>query len=341
MVTHVRFGLAGLTGQAPDGTREGFNEALRSLVDLAVLGEEHGFDSVWASEHHFIEDGYLPSPLVALAAVAEATSHVRIGTQVLIAPLYDPIRLAEDCAVLDQLSNGRLALGVGLGYQAPEYAAFKVPRSGRVALLTGCISTLRTAWSGGPIPIDGGTVNIRPLPFQEGGPPILIGAIAEPAVKRAARLANGLVAPIMNLSAFGRRLDWLRDEGVSSGFRCGIYIHAFVAADNAWEKVRPSIQYLEQQIQRFQQGNADFARFHTVDRGDVSTPPEHVIVGTPDEVVQRLSPYYDLLATAPGDGCADMIVRLTYPGLPQKVGAESIRLFASEVVPRLDRKSVV
>nr|WP_238586323.1 LLM class flavin-dependent oxidoreductase [Rhodococcus rhodochrous] len=180
----------------------------------AVTAEKSGFDSVWLSEHHFAEDGYLPSPLVVMGALARETTAVDLATNVAIGPLYDPLRLAEDVAVVDQLSGGRVILGLGLGYRPEEFAALGVDRSRRGRILETTVCTLRAAWSGEAVVTDGRTghaVPVRPLPAQTGGPPILLGAFASRGVRRAARIADGWIAPdLASVAQLARRLEILR-----------------------------------------------------------------------------------------------------------------------------------
>ncbi len=96
-----------------------------------AAAEALGFNAVEFAEHHFSDDGYIPSPLIAAAAVAARTKHIRVGTNILLLPLYDPVRVAEDTAVLDAVSNGRLELGVGLGYRKVEYEGHGIDFTGR------------------------------------------------------------------------------------------------------------------------------------------------------------------------------------------------------------------
>lgn len=330
------FGLGGLTGQAINQSRSGYSSSLRALVELSVAAEEYGFDSVWTSEHHFVDDGYLPSPLLPLAAIAARTERLGIGTQVLLAPLYPPVKLAEDVAVLDALSDGRVTLGLGLGYHEREYHAFGVPAGHRIGRLSQCIEVLRTAWSGAPVAIgkEGEPAIIRPLPKQAQGPDILLGAIAESGVRRAGRIGDGYVAPMMSLGGFARRLAWL-EESARPDFSLGVYMHVFVSSTDAWARGRSAISYVEQQYETWQKAHSDFDQFRTVERADLTEPPAHVICGNPDEVAERLKPWVEALAGWPGGGRRYMITRLTYPGLPTDIAMESVRLFGSEVIPAL------
>jgi alkanesulfonate monooxygenase SsuD/methylene tetrahydromethanopterin reductase-like flavin-dependent oxidoreductase (luciferase family) len=171
----LSIGLGLYTGQRRPGAAGRF---YADAVPLAVAAENAGFDAFWVSEHHGWHDGYLPSPLSLLAAVATATQRIHLGTAVVLAPLQHPQRLAEDVAVVDHLSGGRLIVGLGLGYLDEEYRLFDVDRSSRVARLEAAISMLRRGIG-------------SPPPLRLGGPPIWLGGYAPLAIERAARLADG------------------------------------------------------------------------------------------------------------------------------------------------------
>src|SRR6266481_6120382 len=117
------------------GKAQSLAELYRDHLEEAVLAEELGFDCVWASEHHFSPDAWNPSPFTFLSAVAARTERVRLGTYVLLLPLHNPLRVAEDVAVLDNISRGRVDLGVGIGSAPNEFATFGIPVEGRLGSL--------------------------------------------------------------------------------------------------------------------------------------------------------------------------------------------------------------
>jgi len=188
----LTFGLGLFTGQNPRSAEPLYRQA----PDLARAAEDAGFDTFWVSEHHGLDDGYLPAPLTLLAAVAARTSRIRLGTGLAIAPLYHPVRLAEEAAVVDQLSQGRLILGLGIGYAEHEFRSFAVDPARRGARLGDLLDFLRTAWQGetftwnGPA-YEGDGIRVAPRPASEAGIPLWLGGYAPSAVRRAGRKADG------------------------------------------------------------------------------------------------------------------------------------------------------
>jgi len=193
MTCDVTFGLGLYTGQRDvASTRPQYQDA----ISLARAAEAAGFDAFWVSEHHGLEDAYLPSPLMLLAAIAAVTERITLGTGLLIAPLHHPLRIAEDAAVVDQLSGGRLVLGLGIGYVDHEFRMFGAPWQQRGVRLAETVEVLRRAWTGEPFSFEGRTmsfadVRVTPRPFRDGGIPIWLGGYAASAVARAGRIADG------------------------------------------------------------------------------------------------------------------------------------------------------
>jgi alkanesulfonate monooxygenase SsuD/methylene tetrahydromethanopterin reductase-like flavin-dependent oxidoreductase (luciferase family) len=186
MTVHIGLGL--FTAQIPTGSDRTFEREYRETLELVRLAESSGFDSAWVSEHHGASDGYLPSLLPMLAAFATVTQRIALGTGVVLTPFHDPLRLAEDAAVVDQLSGGRLILGLGSGWREEEFRAFGVPKAERVLRTVETVEILRRAWTGRRFSFEGRAfrhdrVRVTPPPAQRGGPPIYLGGYAERAFK--------------------------------------------------------------------------------------------------------------------------------------------------------------
>jgi len=177
----------------PGFARVKLADRYRALLEMCEWADQRGALFVSLSEHHGAVDDYLPSPLVMAAAVAARTKSMRIGINALIAPFHDPLRLAEDAAVVDLLSGGRLDLTIAGGYVKSEFDMFGVALSERPAKVEEAVATLRAAWSAEPFQFRGRTVRVRPSPARPGGPRIMLGGTSEAAARRAARIADGFV----------------------------------------------------------------------------------------------------------------------------------------------------
>lgn len=196
MTRPVRFGLW-YDFRNPPEWRIPFGDMYRTYLDQIVAAEKQGFDSVWLTEHHFCDDGYTPSPFVIASAIGARTEKMHIGFNLMILPLHDPIRIAEDAATLSLLTGGRFDLGVGLGYRQLEFDAFNRNLKNRPSLMEESIEIIRRAWAGETINFTGkrfvvGDHKITPQPEKR--PRILMGGMSEPAIDRVARIGDGFLS---------------------------------------------------------------------------------------------------------------------------------------------------
>jgi alkanesulfonate monooxygenase SsuD/methylene tetrahydromethanopterin reductase-like flavin-dependent oxidoreductase (luciferase family) len=181
----------------PERWRRSFTDMYRETLDQITWAESLGLESVWLTEHHFCDDGYTPSPLVLAAAIGQRTTRMTIGTNLIVLPLHNPVRIAEDAATLSLLTGGRFRLGVGQGYWQTEFAAFGRELRYRPSLLEEGVALIRRAWSGSREPFTGKRFTFPDLPITpvpEQRPPLLVGAMQPRAIERAARIADGFLS---------------------------------------------------------------------------------------------------------------------------------------------------
>ncbi|HEX6329748.1 MAG TPA: LLM class flavin-dependent oxidoreductase [Actinomycetota bacterium] len=340
----VRIGLGLFTGQVAPGSSRTFAREYREMLELVRLAEATGFDSVWVSEHHGASDGYLPSILPMLGAFAAATERILLGTGLVLAPLHHPLRLAEDAAVVDQLSGGRLVLGLGIGWREEEFRMFGVSMRERALRTEETIEILRRAWTGRRFSFHGRAhafdrVRVTPPPARPGGPPIYLGGYSEIAVRRAGRLADGYVADAMPAEDVRRSMAIAEEAARGAGrdpasLGLALTQNAFVWPDDgAWDLVASGVAHQLGAYEAWEAG-AD-----TPDLDELSIPDRPVEelrrwtpTGRPDEVAAALAP---LVAPYADRADVHLIVRLHYPGMELDVAARAIELFASDVLPRL------
>ena len=213
----MRFGLT-TDFRNPPGSGKSTAQVYSEIIELFVWAEALGFDAAYVFEHHFADDDYISSPMVAATAIAARTKKMRIGPDVAILPLYDPVRVAEDGAVLDLISNGRLDLGVGLGFRAQEYAGHGVDFGQKASRANEALQIIRALWQGENVTFHGKHFNIEgarlsPRPVQQPNPPIWVGGFSRGAVRRAARYGDGYIGPTSNRAIYEMYLAELRAAG--------------------------------------------------------------------------------------------------------------------------------
>lgn len=323
----------------------------RDQREIYAEGFEHmraaerlGFASLWAPEHHLTEDGYNPAPLPLLAAMAARTERVQLGTAVLLLPFHHPVLVAEEAAVVDNLSGGRLVLGVALGYRVSEFANLGVDRRGRGARLEEGIEVIRRCWTEERFSFHGRHFQLRdvacaPRPVQRPHPPIVLGARSPAAAVRAARLGLPLM-PMGDLPAIHRAwVDAVAQTGAhpAPGQETYSMIAVYPTTDpeREWAELAP---YLVEEAVSLRRWNTEAAD-NPVDvqhgSGDDRDEVERLersraIVGEPAYCVRRVEEW----AAQAGIDHA-ILYKGTVSGLPLDRRLEHMELFAREVMPAL------
>ena len=216
----IRFGLW-YDFRNPPAWKRPYDQLYNEIIDQIVWGEENGFDDIWLSEHHFIEDGYSPSLLPIAGAIASRTKNIHIGTSVMLLPFHNPVRLAEDAATVDVISGGRFELGVGVGYKVEEFESFAVSSKERGARTNEGLEIIRRLWEGETLTFEGKyytvtKAKLTPEPIQQPRPPIWVGGFTPPALRRAAKYGDGYIGVGPLKEAYERYVTALEKVGKST-----------------------------------------------------------------------------------------------------------------------------
>ena len=293
--------------------------------------DQIGADMVWFTEHHFVEDGYLPSWVPVAGAMAAVTSHVRFGTDICLMPFNHPIRLAEDLAVLDNISGGRVDIGLGMGYAPHEFRGFGFPPSRRVSLMNEGIEVLQQCFTGERFSYHGKRyqfedVIIKPGYVQKGGPPIWLAAMSEPGALRAAHYDTNFLPQGLRKKSFDPWVEALQStDRKTSDKRVGIIRSILVTDDRSadWPVIRAAEKYRMQLYNRFFEESGEGF-------GETGEPvPQTWVVGDVEHCVAELKSFIREF------GITDIVTMAVPPGLRADKMGGSMQLLFSEVVPRL------
>jgi alkanesulfonate monooxygenase SsuD/methylene tetrahydromethanopterin reductase-like flavin-dependent oxidoreductase (luciferase family) len=300
-----------------------------AALEMAEFADQQGFVSVTLSEHHGSPDGYLPSALAFAAAIAARTQRIHISIAAVVASFHDPLRLAEDAAVVDRLSGGRLSLVIANGYVPAEFAMFGRELGERAARTVEAIAALRQAWTGEPFEYRGRMVRVTPTPHQRGGPPIALGGSSEAAARRAARLGVDFMPTEPGTWAAYREeaLGLGRPdpgECLSAGTR---FVHLARDPEAGWAAVAPYALHETNAYGAWldEVGAASGATYRpAADAGELRGTGQYRVL-TPDGLVSEVKT----------EGPAVVVFHPMMGGLPPALAWDSLRLFEREVRPRL------
>ncbi len=340
----MKIGLGPYGMQAPSGCGFSHEQLYREMLEQVEVAEELGYDSVWLTEHHFLDDGYLPSLLVCAAGIATRTYRIKIGTGVVLLPLYDPIQVAEETAVVDLLSGGRLIFGIAPGYRPEEFAGFRRERAGRGAQMEEGMNVLIQAWSQESFSFAGKyhtytDMKVTPKPVQKPHPPIWIGASVKEGIRRVAKYGLPLLAsPRHHLRELQDHYRMYREYLAKFQTQCDLVpvmrdVYVAETTKQAEDEARDHVLY----IHREWYGAWAQWRAFTTDEGKRVEDKEEVqfeqirgrfIIGDPDTVSREIEQHRKAI------GMNYLIARMQFPGLDHHKALKSMRLFAREVMPR-------
>jgi alkanesulfonate monooxygenase SsuD/methylene tetrahydromethanopterin reductase-like flavin-dependent oxidoreductase (luciferase family) len=301
------------------------------VLDQVRWLDQMGADLVWFTEHHFVEDGYLPSWVPVAGAMSSITENVRFGTDICLMPFNHPVRLAEDLAVLDNLSGGRVELGLGMGYAPHEFRGFGLPVNRRVSLMDEGIEVLQRCFSGERFSYEGKRyrfedVQITPGYVQDGGPPLWIAAMSEGGARRAARYDTNFLPQGLKKRSYDTWIDELAATGRNpADYRVGIIRSILVTDDRNtdWPLVRAAERYRMALYQRFFEESGEGMG----ERGEAV--PQTWIIGDVEHCVAELQSFIEAF------GITDIVTMAVPPGLRAEQMAVSLERLFKEVVPKL------
>jgi len=334
-MANPKFGLIFDFRNPPEWRRD-WGEFYAETIEQIAYAEQLGYDHVWITEHHFIDDGYTPSVLPICAAVAQATSRIRIGTWVLLLPLHNAVRVAEDAATVDLLSGGRLDLGVGLGYRIEEFEGFGVDRRRRGTIMDESLEILTRTLNGETLSMEGrhyqlANVRVMPQPLQQPFP-LWVGARSEPAARRAARFGANLMI-VADRPVYEAWADELAARGGDAGDREVLLSSGGYVSDDPealWARLAPHQRYLRDTYGKWYSEASDLGADDPLGRLIGQTDEdlrERFVAGTPERVAESIRRALDRIPAQ------HVIMPPAPPGAPRELAVESMERFAREVIP--------
>ncbi|WP_433605603.1 LLM class flavin-dependent oxidoreductase [Dactylosporangium sp. CA-139114] len=351
----MKFGIMNLF---PVGDGVSDHQVLRETLEEIGLADELGFDSVWLAEHHFSKYGILGSPVHFGMAVAERTKRITIGTAVLVLPLHDPLRLAEDIAALDVLSGGRVSIGVGRGYQPSEFAGFGIPLAESKERYQETLEVLRLALSQESFSYHGkfftyDNITTYPRPYTPGGPPILQGTVSPDSFRDRGAVGESIITSpnFTPLGIMQKNYDLYRQAMTDNGFDIAAYDVPFMqqvwvgdgdeglreaaqAALHYYKSVGKVIPGSEEAMEQEKKYYAAVAK-----NIDLLTLEQTLTHGGNFGSAQRVIETIEMLGEQLGVN--HYIGWLRIPSLERKAALRSMEEFATKVIPHFRAKDAV
>jgi len=308
-----------------------FARQYAAFTEMVRWADDVGVSSVSVSEHHGDPAGYIPAPIPLAAAILASTGRLHVSISAALAPLHDPVRLAEQLAVVDNLAPGRLSVIIGAGYRQVEFDMGGVEKRQRGRLMEECVAVLRAAWTGEPFEWKGRTVRVTPPPATPGGPKLLMGGKSEVAARRAARLR----CAFSPASGDKTLADTYRDECTAVGFEGSVeglgdrparpgFVMVAKDPEAVWNQIAPHALYDAQTYASWQDDavRSDWVVPDLVDAESLRTSGRYLVVA-PEECVELVR----------RDG--GLVLHPLMGGIAPELAWESLHLVEHEVLPNV------
>jgi len=335
-VPACEFSVFSVQDHYPDGPRtvaRYYEETLENMV----LAEELGYSAYWVAEHHFHEYGVIPNPAVFLAAASQRTSRIGLGVAVSVLPFRNPLLAAENYAMVDMLSQGRLILGVGSGYLKHEFAGFRLSGEFKREIFDEKLDVLTRALAGEQIEADSdyvkaGDVTINVQPVQQPTPPIYVAVLRKEVVyhvgKAGRRLLSVPYATVTDLAEVGEIVDQYKRGWADGGHAgeppaIGFAFHAYIADTDEQAKAQAEAAFDAYVASRLYGKSAGW---------DEIAARRYCIFGNPETALDRVREMHGL-------GVRNIMLLADFGALDQTLVHRSLRLFASEVAPEFGIQS--
>jgi alkanesulfonate monooxygenase SsuD/methylene tetrahydromethanopterin reductase-like flavin-dependent oxidoreductase (luciferase family) len=323
LTTALRLNMTNVQNPAVDHSAR-----YQAALDMAEYADKHHFSIVNCEEHHVAQNGWLPSPLMMAAAIAGRTQNIGINVTALLVTLYDPIRLAEDIAVLDNLSNGRFNFVAGLGYRPEEYHAVGRDWEKRGQLMDECLEILIKAWGSESFEYKGAMINVTPKPKTKPHPFFFVGGMSAVAAKRAARFGLPFYPPMHLPEVEKIYLDEMKKKG-KKGFvyypkqgSTMTFIHE--DPDSAWMEFTPYLLNETTEYSSWKKEGVPRPNENTANTlEELKTEKKYEIV-TPQQCIDNIR-----------NGRNTLVFNPLVGGLPLEKGWLTLQLFVEKVVPSL------
>ncbi len=310
-----------------------WEDFLDDAVAESKLAESLGFDSVWFEEHHMHPD-YLPSPLVAIAALSQHVQKMAVGTNIAILPLYHPFRFAEDVAVLHQVTKGKIIVGVAVGYRDIDFENFGISPKERAGRMDEALRIIRALWTGSESTFNGQYYKLREVdlhPKLRGPrePEIWVGGWKRAAIRRAARLGDRwFPGPVADMDTVKRCVEIYKQE-LSS---CGKPFKGIPIMRDAYLADTRSLAIQESKDAFFHKYQEDYSKsgHPLISRGNRTFEDwcaGRFIVGNADDAKAAIEEYREV-------GANYIVLRVSLPGLKPEQTMKSIKIFGEKVLPQ-------
>ncbi|MCB1704786.1 MAG: LLM class flavin-dependent oxidoreductase [Halioglobus sp.] len=304
-----------------------------AAIEMCAWGDQRGIPSVHLSEHHGSEDGYCPSPLLLASAIASRTRNMRIYISALIAPLHDPVRLAEDLAILDTISRGRVIPILSGGYREEEFRAVGKGLGVRKQYMDDIGPFLKQAWSGETFTFEDRTITVTPKPFSDPRPMILMGGSSKPAARRAAREADFFIPSGPEIFEYYREELKAQGKPDPGPMPAAPSTVTFVAADPDayWQQIAPHVQHETNTYARWAEKAQVFSPYRYFDNCDELRASGAYRVYHPQQLIEAAR---SMVSAQP------IMLHPLCGGIHPDQAWQSLELFGEEVLPTLNAEGI-